>query len=408
MRGVIGYPLGHSYSKDIHEYLTNKPYHIIELDEEKFHDFMKEKNFSCINVTIPYKQMVIPYLDKIDDLALKLDAINCIVNKDGTLIGYNSDYYGFKLMLEANQVVIKDRVVAILGNGGASKAVYEVVKDMQAKTIYIVDRNNLSNTISYEEIYNKDLDVIINTTPVGMFPNNDGCIIDVKRFKNLEWVVDIVYNPIRTKLVIEALNFGIKAIGGLEMLVAQAVKALEFFDGIPVDSNRLKACYKKLLNDKQNIVLIGMPSGGKTTIANILGKKLQREVLEMDDLIVQKIGMPIRNYIEQFGEEAFRQQEIEMAKELRNHHHTIISCGGGIILKEESMNYLKENGCIVFIDRDLNKLLISDDRPLSNTQEKLNQLYQQRYDLYRKYSDIIIDNNGDLHDTVDRIIESVG
>ena len=408
MRGVIGYPLGHSYSKDIHEYLTNKPYHIIELDEEKFHDFMKEKNFSCINVTIPYKQMVIPYLDKIDDLALKLDAINCIVNKDGILIGYNSDYYGFKLMLEANQVVIKDRVVAILGNGGASKAVYEVVKDMQAKTIYIVDRNNLSNTISYEEIYNKDLDVIINTTPVGMFPNNDGCIIDVKKFKNLEWVVDIVYNPIRTKLVIEALNFGIKAIGGLEMLVAQAVKALEFFDSIPVDSNRLKACYKKLLNDKQNIVLIGMPSGGKTTIANILGKKLQREVLEMDDLIVQKIGMPIRTYIEQFKEEAFRQQEIEMAKELRNHHHTIISCGGGIVLKEDSMNYLKENGCIVFIDRDLNKLLISDDRPLSNTQEKLNQLYQQRYDLYRKYSDIIIDNNGDLHDTVDRIIESVG
>ncbi len=408
MRGVIGYPLGHSYSKDIHEYLTNKPYQIIELDEEKFHDFMKEKNFSCINVTIPYKQMVIPYLDKIDDLALKLDAINCIVNKDGTLIGYNSDYYGFKLMLEANEIVVKDKIVAILGNGGASKAVYEVVKDMQAKKIYIVDRNNQPNTINYEEIYHKNPQIIINTTPVGMFPNNDGCIIDVERFNDLECVVDIVYNPIRTKLVIDANNLGIKAIGGLEMLVAQAVKALEFFDDIPVNISKIEECYKKLLNDKQNIVLIGMPSGGKTTIANILGKKMQREVLEMDDLITQKIGMSIKTYIEQFGEEAFRKQEIEMAKEFRNHHHSIISCGGGMILKQESMNYLKENGCIIFIDRDLEKLIISDDRPLSNTKEKLNQLYQQRYDLYRKYSDIIIDNNGDLDKTVDSIIESVG
>lgn len=408
MRGLIGFPLGHSYSQLIHEYLTHKPYQLKELDEESFHDFMKEKNFSCINVTIPYKQMVIPYLDKIDELALRLDAINCIVNKGGKLYGYNSDYYGFKLMLETNGFEIKDKIVAILGNGGASKAVYEALKDMQARKIMIVDRRGRPNTISYDEVYEADPQVIINTTPVGMFPDNDGCIVDLERFSRLESVIDIVYNPLRTKLVLEAKKRGIKAIAGLEMLVAQAVKALEFFDGTPVDVDKIKECHRMLVNDKQNIVLIGMPSSGKTTISKLLHDRLQREVFEMDEMIVQKIEMPIKDYINKYSEEAFRQQEIALAKELRNHHHAIISCGGGIILKQESMNYLQENGCIIFIDRDLDKLYCSDDRPLSNTIDKLQQLYQQRYDLYQKYSDIIIKNNGDLETAMAKIIESVG
>ena len=395
MRGLIGFPLGHSYSQLIHEYLTHKPYQLKELDEESFHDFMKEKKFSCINVTIPYKQMVIPYLDKIDELALKLDAINCIVNKDGKLFGYNSDYYGFRLMLEANGFEIKDKIVAILGNGGASK-------------ILIVDRRTRPNTIGYDAVYAADPQVIINTTPVGMFPDNDGCIVDLEQFSNLESVIDIVYNPLRTKLVLEAKKRGIKTIAGLEMLVAQAVKALEFFDGTPVDLGKIKECQRMLVNDKQNIVLIGMPSSGKTTISKLLQDKLQREVFEMDEMIVQKIQMPIKDYIDKYSEEAFRQQEIALAKELRNHHHAIISCGGGIILKQESMNYLQENGCIIFIDRDLDKLYCSDDRPLSNTVDKLQHLYHQRYELYQKYSDIIIKNNGDLETTVAKIIESVG
>lgn len=408
MRGLIGYPLGHSYSKIIHEYLNHKNYQLIELNEEQFHDFMQKKKFNCINVTIPYKQKVIPYLDHIDPLALRINAINCIVNDNGILKGYNTDYYGFKYMIEANDFIIKDKVVAICGTGGASKSIYEVVKDMQAKSIYLVSRNKKEGCINYDELAGIGCQILINTTPVGMFPDNDGLIYDLDRLNELEAVVDIVYNPINTRLVLEARNRNIKAIGGLEMLIAQAVKAVEIFDNTTISKDKIQKCNQLIAKEKLNIVLIGMPSCGKSTIANILKDKLGYELYEMDQIITDNIGTSIKEYFDTYGEEAFRKQETQCAKELRNKHRAIISCGGGIIKNQINMNYLRENGICIFIDRDIDKLIATDDRPLSNDYEKIKVLYEQRYHLYQKYSDFSIKNNGDIMETVNQILERVG
>ncbi|MCI5773988.1 MAG: shikimate dehydrogenase [Erysipelotrichaceae bacterium] len=408
MRGLIGYPLGHSYSPMIHEFLSNKPYKLIALDEESFHDFMQAKRFASVNVTIPYKQMVMPYLDHIDELALRLEAVNCIVNHQGQLYGYNSDYFGFKYMLEHHGFDLYDKKVAILGNGGACKAVKAVAEDLHARKIWIVSRQEGPDTISYASLYEKDPEYIINTTPVGMFPHNDGRIVALDKFNKLEGVVDIVYNPLRTNLCIQAHNRNIKYLGGLEMLVAQAFKAVEIFDDNKLDLQKIDECLKLLLKQKQNIVLIGMPSCGKSTIASSLSQKLGKQLYEMDEIIQEKIEMPIKDYIMLNGEQAFRKQEEQVAQSLRNVKAGIISCGGGIVTCEASINYLQENGLVIFIDRDLAKLACTDDRPLSNSFAKLQLLYQQRYALYRKYSDITITNNGDIQQAIDAIIERVG
>ena len=406
MRGLIGYPLGHSYSKIIHEAINHKSYDLFSLNEEEFKEFMDKKEFECINVTIPYKEKVIPYLHEIETHAQKIGAINCIVNDHGHLTGYNTDYYGFKYTVEHNGFVIKNKKVAILGPGGAYKAVFEVISEMEPLNIYSVSRNKKDNCITYDDLEYIDPEILINTTPVGMYPNNDDMIYDIDKLNRLEGVIDVIYNPINTKLVLKAKERGIKAVGGLEMLVAQAVKALEIFDHQKYDDSIIDKTYEELLRDKLNIVLIGMPSSGKTTIASILQEKLGYETYEMDDIITDEIKMPIKDYFDQYGEEAFRDKETACAKALRNKHHAIISCGGGVIKRPVNIQYLKENGFIIFIDRNIDKLIATDDRPLSNDFEKLNRLYLERYDLYRKYSDITISNNGDINDTVNQILES--
>lgn len=406
MRGLIGYPLGHSYSKIIHETINHKPYDLIPLNEEEFKEFMDKKEFECINVTIPYKEKVIPYLHEIEAHAQKIGAINCIINNHGHLTGYNTDYYGFKYTVEHNGFTIKNKTVAILGTGGAYKAVFEAISEMESLNIYSVSRNKKEGFISYDELEDINPEILINTTPVGMYPNNDDIIYDIDKLERLEGVIDIVYNPINTSLVLKAKERGIKAVGGLEMLVAQAVKALDIFDHQEYDSSIIDKAYRQLLKDKLNIVLIGMPSSGKTTIAGILKERLGYETYEMDDIITEEIGMPIKDYFSQYGEEAFRDRETLCAKALRNRHHAIISCGGGVIKRPINMRYLKENGFVIFIDRNIDKLIATDDRPLSNDYEKLKRLYLERYDLYRKYSDITITNNGDISDTIDQILES--
>lgn len=408
MRGLIGYPLGHSYSKIIQESINHKTYDLIPLKEDEFNAFMKSKNYECLNVTIPYKQRVQAYMDEISDEALRIGAINCIVNKNGKCKGYNSDYYGLKWMLERHQFNLQDKTVAILGSGGTSKTSKAVVEDMGAKKIVIVSRRKTSETITYDELYELDPEVIINTTPVGMYPDNDGCVIDLDKFTQLESVIDVVYNPLNTRLVFEAKKRNIKATAALEMLVGQAIKAIEYFDDVKINPSVIDECMNMLLKEKQNIVLIGMPSSGKTTISKLLKEKTDLSLKDTDELIVEKIQMPISDYFAKYGEKAFRDVETEVIKSLRNEHHCIISCGGGVIKKEENMRYLKENGCVFFIDRDLDKLISTNDRPLSNDREKLQKLYEERYNLYIKYSDIIIKNNDDIQNAANEILEKSG
>ena len=405
MYGLIGAKLGHSYSKGIHEQLADYTFDMIELTAEELDVFLKEKNFCAVNVTIPYKQTVIPYLDEISEHAKKIGAVNTIVNVNGCLKGYNTDYYGFKYMLEYNDIAIKNRKVVVLGVGGASKAVSAVLSDLQAREVIFVHPKG-KNGITYEECYtmHKDAQVIVNATPVGMFPNGDCTPIDVSVFTHLESAVDVIYNPLNTKFLVEAKKVGAKTASGLMMLVAQAKEAVEIFTGKPLDDGCIADITQQLEKEKQNVVLIGMPSCGKSTIAKALAQQLNKQVVDLDAKIVEKYGS-IPRLFEQYGEEYFRNCETQIAKEVSSQTGLILSCGGGIIKREENMMALKQNGIIIYIKRDLDLLIADDTRPLSSSKEAISKLYKERKALYEQYSDFIIENNGTIVEVVQKIVD---
>ena len=407
--GLIGEHLGHSFSKEIHEMLGKYTYEICEIAKDNLDSFMKEKTFIAINVTIPYKQQVIPYLDFIDDKAQSIGAVNTIVNKNNKLYGYNTDYYGLKSLIQTNDIDVKNKKVLLLGNGGTSKTARTVLKDLQAREIVIVDINKDENVITYDDAlkYHNDSEIIVNTTPCGMYPDNDGCIVNIELFKNLEAVVDVVYNPIRTAIVSNALNKGIKAVSGLYMLVAQAVYAAGIFLDEKILENEIDRIYNIIKKQKENIVLIGMPSSGKSTIGIEIAKLLNKEYIDTDSLIEEKINMPISNFLSKENEDEFRDIEEEIIKNVSKLNNKIISTGGGVIKRNINIKRLKQNAIIVFIDRSLDKLLTTSSRPLSSNKTDLENLYHQRYNIYKSSSDIIVDNNDTLEDTINKIINEV-
>lgn len=407
--GLIGEHLGHSFSKEIHEMLGKYTYEICEIAKDNLDSFMKEKPFIAINVTIPYKQQVIPYLDFIDDKAQSIGAVNTIVNKNNKLYGYNTDYYGLKSLIQTNDIDVKNKKVLLLGNGGTSKTARTVLKDLQAREIVIVDINKDENVITYDDAlkYHNDSEIIVNTTPCGMYPDNDGCIVNIELFKNLEAVVDVVYNPIRTSIVSNALNKGIKAVSGLYMLVAQAVYAAGIFLDEKILENEIDRIYNIIKKQKENIVLIGMPSSGKSTIGIEIAKLLNKEYIDTDSLIEEKINMPISNFLTKENEDEFRDIEEEIIKNVSKLNNNIISTGGGVIKRNINIKRLKQNAIIVFIDRSLDKLLTTSSRPLSSNKTDLENLYHQRYNIYKSSSDIIVDNNDTLEDTINKIINEV-
>lgn len=407
--GLIGYPLGHSWSPQIHKYLIDADYQLWPLREEELDAFFAEKDFDGINVTIPYKQTVMAYLDEIDPAAKQIGAVNTIVNRNGKLYGYNTDYEGLMGMLQANDIAIAGRHVAILGSGGASKACRAAVIKMGG-TYDIVSRTGKEGCITYEDMYQKQSSyaVLINTTPVGMYPRNDEVPVDLQAFTNLESVVDIIANPLRTRLQFTAKMLGLKYCGGFEMLVRQAYAADYYFTGEWLDSSLIASCMNELYKQKRNIVLIGMPTSGKTTVSSLLGKKLEKEVIEMDDEASYLLGTSIRDCFEKNGEEYFRNLESRIAESLREGNACIISCGGGVIKREENMRYLSENGIVAWIQRDLHQLYPTDSRPLSATNDSIKKMYDERLPLYAKYADICIDNTGDIRDTLCEIMEKTG
>ena len=274
--GLIGEKLGHSFSKIIHEQLADYTYDLIPLTKEELDIFMTEKQFSALNVTIPYKETVIPYLDEVNAHAMKIGAVNTIVNRDGKLTGYNTDFYGFRYMLQHNGIDVQNKKALVLGKGGASKAVIAVLEELGVKEILTVYYKENPETITYEECYQNhtDTEIIVNTTPVGMYPKADDCPIDLGRFPHLSGVADVVYNPLRTQLIIEAEKRGINAAGGLEMLVAQAKYAAEIFLDTKIEDNRIDEIHADLVKERSNLVLIGMSGGGKTSLGRKAAKKL--------------------------------------------------------------------------------------------------------------------------------------
>ena len=392
--GLIGEKLGHSFSKIIHEKLADYTYELCPLAKDELDAFMTAKQFKAINVTIPYKQDVIPYCDVLDDSAKRIGVVNTIVNRDGKLFGYNTDFAGFLYNLNAHSITLKDKKVMICGSGGTCKTVTAVAEYMGAKEILVVSRSKKENAVTYEEcIRHKDVDVVVNASPKGMYPDNGESPLDLSNFPNCKAVVDVIYNPLKTRLLQQAEQLGMKAVNGLEMLVAQAKFAVEHFLSTEIENDKIDQITLELLKQLTNIVLIGMPSSGKTLTGKALCKYIDKTVVDTDAVIVERSGMSIKEMFARHGEAYFRQWEHDVIEEFSKQNGLIIATGGGAIKNEENIQNLKQNGVVMFIDRDLEHLLVTDDRPLSKDTNAVAKLYEERYPLYTKYGDLRVPNN---------------
>ena len=396
--GLLGEKLSHSYSKIIHEAIEGK-YELFEVERENFDKFMLDKNFDAINVTIPYKEMVIPYLDFIDDKAKKIGAVNTIVNRNGKLYGYNTDYDGFKYIVSKNDFEIENSCCLILGTGGTSKTVYTVLTDLNAKKIDKASRSGKDGALIYDEVNYSDYDYIINTTPAGMYPNIFDSIVNEVDVKG---IIDVVYNPFRTKIL--SSNRNIKCVNGLDMLIYQAIKSHEYFIDKKISERKVSEIRAKLKKMFLNIVLIGMPGSGKTTISNKLSEELDMIYIDTDSLIEAKAGMKIDEIFSKYGEKQFREIEKEVIKDISIIQECIISTGGGVILDKDNVSALMANGIIFYINRSIDNIYHDlEDRPLAKSKEDLINLFERRSELYQESSDFIVDNNSDLNTTVKKI-----
>ncbi len=403
--GCIGEHLGHSFSKEIHNALASYEYELCELTPEELKSFMTEKNFKAINVTIPYKKDVIPYLHWISDEAKAINAVNTIVNKNGKLYGYNTDFYGLSGLITRQGVSLEDKKVAILGSGGTSNTAFSVACSMKASLVLKVSRDKKDGYITYSELYDcySDVQIIINTTPCGMYPKTGESAIDIEKLPFVSAVFDAVYNPLSSKLITDARAKGITAAGGLYMLVSQAAYAVEKFIDKPVDNEKTEAVFKKLYKDKMNIVLIGMPSSGKTTVGKLLSKKIGKVFVDTDDLIAESEGKSIPEIFTNRGENAFRELESKIVCAIAKENNKIIATGGGAVLNKKNIDYLKGNGRVYFLNRPLNMLVTTGDRPLSSNRTDLEKRYNERYELYNEYADVVIDASGSVEEVAERI-----
>jgi len=406
--GLIGEKLGHSFSQYIHETLTGEPYTLHPLSREEFPAFMERREFDGLNVTIPYKRDVIPYCQKIDERARRIGAVNTIVNEGGVLTGYNTDYDGFVRLLSENGIEAAGRRALVLGGGGTSRTVRTVLSDLGALEVTVVSRSPGPGEISYEEaLLKEDTRLIVNTTPVGMFPKVEGKPVSLAAFPHLEAVADVVYNPLRTRLLQEAESLSLRWAGGLFMLVSQAKAAAELFRGRSLPEDRTAEVWRSLCRQKRNLVLTGMPVSGKSTVGRMLGRQLSMEFADADERIAERAGMSIPEIFSRQGEEGFRRLEKEVLRELSVQNGLVIATGGGAVLDEENIVNLRLNGTVFFLDRPLSLLTVGKDRPLAKSPEEIAALYERRYPLYCSRCDVRIDNSGTPEEAAARIAEAV-
>ena len=399
--GLLGRTLAHSYSPEIHSYLGDYPYSIFEKEPDEIGAFLKSNDFTAINVTIPYKKDVMPYCAELTDCARKMGAVNTIVRRaDGSLIGHNTDYFGLHYTFKRMGLSLIGKKVLVLGSGGASVTTVIVLKELGANVV-IISRTGENN---YTNLHlHKDAAVIVNTTPVGMYPNAGVSPIELDLFPKLEGVLDIIYNPARTKLLLDAAQRNIPCENGLWMLVAQAKEAAEWFTGTKINDDVIPEIYQKMCKQMENIVLVGMPGCGKSTIGNLLAKKLNREFIDADEEIVIKAGMSIPDIFKAYGEDGFRKIETQVLAQLGQKSGLVIATGGGCVTRAENYPLLHQNGTIYWIQRDIASLP-TDGRPLSQA-NSLEKMYYIRQPLYERFADKIVFNNSDPKDTVKMILK---
>ncbi len=389
--GCIAERLGHSFSREIHNMIGDYEYELCEVPKGELDAFMKKRDFLGINVTIPYKRDVMPYLDVTDGEAKKIGAVNTVVNRDGKLFGYNTDYAGMRALILRSGIGFSGKKVLVLGTGGTSHMASELARQLGAGSVFCVSRTGRDGALTYDEAYmcHADADVIINATPAGMYPNVSSSPVDIAKFPMLSGVIDAVYNPIRTELVLSARERGIKAVGGLYMLVSQAVFASEHFFGKKSEPGTAERIYEKLLAEKENIVLTGMPGAGKSSIGRRIAARTGRTLIDTDAEIVSRIGMSIAEYFEKYGEAEFRERESEVIEEVSKNSGCIISTGGGAILRPENVRALKRGGRIYYIMRPTEYLTPTASRPLASDSEAIKKRFEERRHIYEATADVI-------------------
>ncbi len=393
--GLIGEKLGHSFSKTIHALLGNYDYSLKELSQSELTGFMDSRDFKAINVTIPYKQAVIPFLSEISEEAKKIGSVNTVVNKNGLLFGYNTDMIGLSMLIKrvlakSGRKSLSGLDVMIAGTGGTALTAAAASEMLGARSITLVSRSKKDGTVTYEEAEKelKNAGFIINCTPVGMFPKIDGCPLRLEAYKSLVGVVDVIYNPLKTLLIREAEKRNIPAEGGLYMLVAQAVAAYSYFFDKPLDISLTDSVYLRVLSEKENTVLVGMPSSGKTTVGRIISERLGKIFIDTDDEIIKEIKMSISEFFAEYGEESFREVEAEVISRLSAElSGAVIATGGGAVLRSENVFALKGNGRLFWLDRPLEMLMPTSDRPTASSREAIKKRYEERHPIYRAVCD---------------------
>ena len=402
--GLIGEKLGHSFSPAIHGKLADYEYKLYELSPEQLGPFLEKKEYDGLNVTIPYKKTVIPYCDELTDAARSIGSVNTIVKRpDGTLLGHNTDYDGFMWLLKNAGAQVKGKKAVVLGTGGASVTVQAALRTLGASPVIVVSRSGEDN---YENISrHSDAKILVNATPVGMYPKTGVSPVNLDTFTALEGVFDVVYNPAKTQLLLEAEKRGIPCANGLGMLVAQAKAACERFTGKPIDDEKVYTIKAEMERNTRNLMLIGMPGSGKSTVGAALAESLGRKLVDVDERIVELAGCSIPEIFEKEGEEGFRRIEHQALCQVSKESGLVIATGGGVVTRPENMDPMRQNSLIVWLLRDT-VLLPRDGRPLSQT-NSLTEMFKVREPLYRAAADCVADNNGSLEDTVKQILEAM-